>query len=139
MSKLRARMQFLRDNIQPALSRSENRGAGLLSIQKRDAIEPTADPELRERLQSNSQASSSQATMQALSTGGPAHRPAALLDTSRNSGSNWDRRFRHSCTVPVPTCSAQAAAPPPPVHHIQPAAQQTDTLQQGASHIAEVK
>lgn len=139
VSKLRARMQFLRDNVQPAVSQSEKRQTEQVLSQETEAtVRQTADHERRERLESNSLASSSQATTQALTKLDPARRLPVPLESSVDPGSSWDRRFRHSNTAPLPTCSMPPSASAP-VRQNQPAAQQTDILQQGARSIAQVK
>ena len=133
MSKLRARMQLLRDSLQPSLPPSDTKpteqdtSKGIEDIAKQTA-----------HAENDSQASTVQSRMPAIAPLESVHRPSAPVNISRNSNSSWDRRFRHISTA-APTSGAQLSAPATSQHKKEPAAQQAEMLQQGARSIAEVK
>ena len=127
MSKLRARMQLLRDSLQPSLPPSETKPTEQDTGKcTEDTFRPMAHEESR------SQASILQSRIPAIPLES-VHRNSGPVN--RNSNSSWDRRFRQISTA-TPDSGAQ---PAPPQHRREPAAQQTDMLQQGARSMAEIK
>ena len=132
-SKLRARMQLLRDSSQPSLPPSNVKTPGQDTGR---GVEDTARQTVR--VENDSQASTSQTRMPAIAPHGSVQRPSAPGDVSSNSNSSWDRRFRHISTA-APYAGAQPSAPARPHHRSEPAAQQANMLQQSARNIAEIK
>lgn len=138
MSKLRARMQSFRANLQPARPPSELPADTHTLEKETDAASQSIPLESSKHLQSHETSTSQQKEHFHVPESSVAadHPPAITLNTSRTSGSSWDRRFRQISTMLTP--NAHSSTPAPTVKK-EPAAQEADMLQQTARGIAELK